>query len=136
MQIFDGHLDLAMNAVMYNRDLTLSLARLRNYEKEIKAPRDEHNRSDGRGTATVTFDELRRGQITHCTATIFTRAKPGATALEGFLRSGDDSSSPTIAAALAHAQLAYYQQLHRSGRMRILRQTEDFTPSPPHQLTL
>lgn len=128
MLIFDGHLDLAMNAVMYNRDITLPLARLRAYENDIKASRDElHHPGDGRGTATVTLEEMRRGQVFFCTATLFTRAKPGATAAEGLLRSQNDSSSPAIAAAMAHAQLAYYRQLERQGLLQIMQRAEDWS---------
>ncbi len=129
MRIFDGHLDLAMNAVAYNRDLTRSLAELRAYEKDLRSPRDARNVSDGRGTATVTLDALRQGQVRCCTATLFTRARPGATAGDGFLRCNDDSSSPMIAAALAHAQLAYYQQLQRQGYLRLIHQRDDLTPA-------
>ncbi len=137
MRIFDGHLDLAMNAVAYNRDLTWSLAQLRAYEEEVRGPRDARNVSDGRGTATVTLDELRRGRVRCCTATIFTRAKPGVTAVDCSLRCNDDSASPSIAAALAHAQLAYYQQLQTQGYLRLIHQADDLMQTnQPVQSTL
>ena len=35
--IFDGHLDLAMNALLYERDQTLSVARIRKREEGLVA---------------------------------------------------------------------------------------------------
>ena len=60
--IFDAHLDLAMNAIEWNRDLTRPLAEVRQREAHLKDKPD-------RGRGTVTFSEMRRGRVGLCVAT-------------------------------------------------------------------
>ena len=54
--IIDTHLDLAWNAVSYNRDLTLAVEAIRRREQGMT---DE----PGRGKATISLMELRRASI-------------------------------------------------------------------------
>ncbi|MCO5238749.1 MAG: hypothetical protein M9904_01725 [Chitinophagaceae bacterium] len=51
--IFDAHLDLAMNAMEWNRDLTRSLVAIRQGEMHLKDKND-------RGKGTVCLPELRK----------------------------------------------------------------------------
>ena len=64
--IFDAHLDLAMNAIEWNRDLTQSIAELRQREQTMKDKPD-------RGRGTVCLPEMRRGGIGLCVATQLAR---------------------------------------------------------------
>ena len=56
MLLFDAHLDLSMNALEWNRDLTRPLDEMR---------RREYGKTDkvDRGKGVVTLPEMRRGQI-------------------------------------------------------------------------
>lgn len=137
MPIYDGHLDLAMNAMEYNRDLTWSLDRLRAYEEPVQG-------QDDRGWCTVTLEAMRQGGVRWCTGTLFSRAKPGATAAKCFLRSDADSASPTLAMARAQGQLAYYRLLHEQGLLQLVTRKAELTQSannsvaavPPIQIVL
>src|SRR5947207_2757033 len=59
MFIFDAHLDLSMNALEWNRDLREPLDNLRERDRHFSDKPD-------RGNATVSFPEMRRGQIGIC----------------------------------------------------------------------
>ena len=59
MLILDAHLDLAMNAMEWNRDLTHPLEDIRRREQGLTDKPD-------RGQGTVSFSEMRRGQIGLC----------------------------------------------------------------------
>jgi len=54
--VFDAHLDLAWNALDWNRDLRLSAADIRRRERHLRMT------DKGRGEGTVSFPELRRGK--------------------------------------------------------------------------
>src|SRR5688500_7677019 len=66
MLVFDGHLDLAMNAMEWNRDLTRPIDEIRERE---------HERTDkpDRGRGTVSLPEMRRGGVGMCVATQIAR---------------------------------------------------------------
>ena len=66
MLIVDAHLDLAMNAIEWNRDLSRPI-------DEIRAR--EHGQTDrpDRGNGTVSFAEMRRGGVGLCVATQIAR---------------------------------------------------------------
>ena len=101
--IFDAHLDLAMNAMEWNRDLRLPLEEIRAREKGM---RDKPDRSNG----TVCFPEMRRGKIGMCVATQIARyVKPGGK-LPGWL-------SPEQAWAQTQGQLAWYRAMEERGEM-------------------
>ena len=69
--IFDAHLDLAMNALEWNRDLTRPCAELRAGEK---GKTDKPDRANG----TVSLPEMRRGGIGICVATLIARVEHNA----------------------------------------------------------
>ena len=55
MLLIDAHLDLAMNALEWNRDLNLSVEQVRQAEAGMK--------QKGRGCGTTTLPELRRAEV-------------------------------------------------------------------------
>jgi membrane dipeptidase len=103
MLLFDAHLDLAMNALEWNRDLRSPLDQLRE--------RDRHyNDKPDRGHATVSFPEMRKGQVGICVATQIARyVKPGNT------RPG--WHSPEQAWAQTQGQLAWYRAMEECGEL-------------------
>ena len=62
MLIFDAHLDISMNAVEWNRDLTKSLKEVRDREAGKTDYLD-------RGKGVLTLDEMRKGEIGICVGT-------------------------------------------------------------------
>lgn len=103
MFLFDAHLDLAMNALDWNRDLRQPLAVLR---------RREHGKLDkkDRGRGVVCFPELRKGGVGICVATQIGRyVKPG-NPLSGWY-------SPEQAWANTQGQLAWYQAMEEVGEL-------------------
>jgi membrane dipeptidase len=106
MIVIDGHLDLAMNALLWNRDLCLSA-----YETRVQ---ETGMTEKGRAAGTVGFPELRAGQVAVSLATVIARVKPeGGASL--------DYRSHAIAYAQAQGQLAYYREMARQGELRLLR---------------
>ncbi len=71
MLVVDAHLDLAMNAVMWNRDLALSALETRRIEHE------EGFTEKGRAAGTVGFPDLREGEIGLVFATVIARKNHG-----------------------------------------------------------
>jgi len=108
MLIFDAHLDLAWNAIDWNRDLLLSVSEIRRRELASDAP---DFKSRGRGT--VSFPELRRGGVGIFTATLLARQfQP--TRMPAIQR----YTSMEAAYAAAMGQLAYYRALEEAGHLR------------------
>ncbi|KAF5271281.1 hypothetical protein FQR65_LT17642 [Abscondita terminalis] len=66
MFIFDAHLDLSMNAMEWNRDLRNNVTTLRHLEQGM-------NDKPDRGRATVSFPDLRKGNIGIVVATQIAR---------------------------------------------------------------
>jgi membrane dipeptidase len=101
--IIDGHLDLSMNAIEWNRDLTKSVEEIREQEKGMC---DKPDRMYG----TVSLPEMRKGKIGLCVATQIARyVKPG-NKMPGW-------RSPHQAWAMTQAQLAWYRAMEESGEM-------------------
>src|SRR5712691_8499694 len=102
MIIFDAHLDLAWNALDWNRDLRLPVAEIRK--------REEGQTFKGRGCNTVSFPELRRGKVGVFIATLLARLlRVGAMpAIQRF-------TTMESAYATAYGQLAYYRALEQQG---------------------
>src|SRR2546427_11731661 len=70
MIIFDAHLDLAWNAIDFNRNLRLPVADIRKSEQGMPGK--------SRGCNTVSFPELRRGGVAIFIATLLARLlRPG-----------------------------------------------------------
>ncbi|MEI6684553.1 MAG: peptidase M19, partial [Planctomycetota bacterium] len=67
MLIFDAHLDLAWNALDWNRDLRLDVSLIRKRENELLMT------GKGRGVGTVSFPELRKGKVGIFIATLLAR---------------------------------------------------------------
>ena len=103
MLIFDAHLDLSMNAVEWNRDLTRPLAEVRRREEGMTDFKD-------RGNGVCTFEEMRRGEIGLCVATQIARYVREGSPLPGY-------NSPEIAWAITQAQLAWYRAMEEAGQM-------------------
>jgi membrane dipeptidase len=107
MLIFDAHLDLSMNALEWNRDLTRSLA-------EIRARERGQTEKPDRGNGTVSLDEMRKGQVGICVATLIARYVKPTNKLPGF-------HSPEIAWAHTQGQLAWYRAMEEAGQMTSIR---------------
>jgi membrane dipeptidase len=105
MIVFDAHLDLAWNALDWNRDLRLPVAQIRQAEQGLSGK--------GRGCNTVSFPELRRGKVAVFIATLLARLlRPNLMpAIQRY-------SSMPAAYAAAYGQLAYYRALEREGLLR------------------
>jgi membrane dipeptidase len=105
--IFDAHLDLAWNAIDWNRDLRLPVADVRRRERE------QGWTGKGRGLGTVSFPELRRGGVGLFIATLLARL-----VRDNMMPAFQRYESMPAAYAAAHAQLAYYRALEREGVLR------------------
>jgi membrane dipeptidase len=103
MLIVDAHLDLAMNAVEWNRDLTRPVAEIRAREQALTDKPD-------RGRGTVSFGEMRRGGIGLCVATQIARYVAPENPLPGW-------HSPEQAWAMTQAQLAWYRAMEDRGEL-------------------
>jgi len=103
MFLIDGHLDLSMNALEWNRDLTRPLAEVR---------RREQGKTDkvDRGRGVCTLPEMRRGQIGLCIATQIARYVAPENPLPGW-------HAPEIAWAQTQGQLAWYRAMEDRGEM-------------------
>src|SRR5918992_4939023 len=103
MLIIDAHLDLAMNALEWNRDLTRPVAEIRAREQALTDKPD-------RGRGTVSFDEMRRGGVGLCVATQIARYVAPDNPLAGW-------HSPEQAWAQTQGQLAWYRAMEERGEL-------------------
>lgn len=105
MFLIDAHLDMAFNAIEYNRDYTCSVQELREreIEKHLTDKRD-------RGKGTVSLPDLRRGNVGLVVATQLARVTERGSAFDGW-------HSPAQAWAMTQAQLAWYQAMEHLGEM-------------------
>lgn len=101
--IVDAHLDLSMNALEWNRDLTRPLNEIRQREMFMKDKPD-------RGKGTVCLPELRKGRIGLVVATQLARYTPPGSSLSGW-------NSPQQAWAMTQAQLCWYREMEKLGEM-------------------
>ena len=106
--LFDAHLDLALNAIEWNRDLTRPLAEIRQREAHLRDKPD-------RGRGTVCLPEMRRARIGVCVATQLARLEHDAYSPVFGWR------SPAQAWAMTQAQLAWYRAMEEAGEMVALR---------------
>jgi membrane dipeptidase len=102
----DAHLDLAWNALQWNRNLQDSVYRIREQEGNLSGP--------GRGQGTVALPELRKGRVAVCFATLLARST-------GRIEPNVDYLSPLQAYAVAQGQLAYYRALDELGEVRLIK---------------
>ena len=112
MLIFDAHLDLAFNAVDWNRDLRMHIAEMRGLESNLKMT------DPGRRNNTVSFPELRKGGVGLGVATLFARVEQAVN--HPF---GCTTAEACYATAMSH--LYYYRAMERSGWMRSIRTRGD-----------
>jgi membrane dipeptidase len=101
--IVDAHLDLAMNALEWNRDLTRPIDEIRQREQGLT------DRPD-RGRGTVSFPEMRRGDVRLCVATQIARYVAHGNPLPGW-------HSPDQAWAMTQGQLAWYRAMEERGEL-------------------
>src|SRR5881394_2474119 len=103
MFIIDAHLDLAMNAMEWNRDLRLPVNDIRKREEGLN---DKPDRAKG----TVSLHELRKGQIGLVVATQIARYVEPGNPLPGW-------NSPEQAWAQTQAQLAWYKAMEERNEL-------------------
>jgi len=106
MLIFDAHLDMAWNACEWNRDLMKPVAELRQFEK--------HFSDIVPGDCTVSWPELRRGNVGLIIATLLPRLHRKDKELTFYQSREADYGS-------AHGQLAYYRAMTERGVLRPVR---------------
>jgi membrane dipeptidase len=103
MLIVDAHLDLSMNAMEWNRDLTRPIEEIRSREKALTDKPD-------RGNGVVNFEELRKGNIGLVVATQIARYVSEQNSLPGW-------HSPEQAWAQTQAQLAWYKAMEERNEL-------------------
>lgn len=101
--IIDGHLDLAMNAMEWNRDLRKEIDEIRERERDLTDKPD-------RGKGLVSLTALRKGNIGLVVATQIARYAAPDSAFKGW-------HSPAQAWAQTQAQLAWYKTMEDEGEM-------------------
>jgi len=111
MLIFDAHLDLAMNAMEWNRDFTRPLEEIRKRESGLKDKPD-------RGHGTVCFPEMRRGKVGLCVATQIGRFVTPDLPRPGWF-------SQEQAWAQTQGQLAWYRAMEETGELVSIRTRGD-----------
>ena len=104
MLIFDAHLDLAMNALEWNRDLTWPIERIRQREQGMTDKPD-------RGQGTVCLPEMRRGEVALCVATQIARIEHNSYSPVFGWRSQEQAWAQT------QGQLAWYRVMEEAGEM-------------------
>jgi len=106
MLVIDGHLDLAMNALSWNRDLERPVAETRALEVGMA--------QKGRACGTVAVPEMRQGEVGVCLATVIARVARAGNPLSGY-------PTAEIAYAIAQGQRYYYRALEARGQLRLIR---------------
>lgn len=109
--IIDIHLDLAMNALEWNRDLTKSISEINQWEQGMTDKPDREN-------AMVCLEELRKGDIGIVVATQIARVVKKDSSLPGW-------ASAEQAWAHTQGQLAYYRTLENQGDIVQIKSAED-----------
>lgn len=107
MFVFDCHLDLSMNAMEWNRDLTRPIEEIRRREKGLTDRKD-------RERGVVCFPEMRRGNVGICVATQIARYVKETNPFPGW-------NSPEIAWAMTQAQVAWYRAMEEKGELKQIR---------------
>ena len=111
MFTIDAHLDLSMNALEWNRDLTRPL-------EEINAREQGLTDKPDRGNATVSLPELRKGNVGLVVATQIARYVAPDNPLPGW-------HSPQQAWAHTQGQLAWYQAMEEQGELKQIRNLQE-----------
>src|SRR5215218_295010 len=103
MFLMDAHLDLSMNALEWNRDLSRPIDEIREREAGLTDKPD-------RGRGTVSFEEMRRGGVGLCVATQIARYVAPDNRLAGW-------HSQEQAWAMTQGQLAWYRAMEERGEL-------------------
>jgi len=103
--IFDAHLDMAWNAVEWNRDLMLPVSEIRKFE--------QHFENIIPGEATVSWTELKKGRVGMTISTLLPRLHRKDKARSFY-------QSDEAAYACAYGQLAYYRAMVEKGVLRCI----------------
>ena len=114
MLIFDAHLDMAWNAVEWNRDLMLPVSQIREFERQFTGIVP--------GECTTSWHALRQGSVGLTICTLLPRLHRKDKALTFY-------QSREAAYASAHGQLAYYKALAKRG---VLREIHDHSSLTEH----
>jgi len=104
--LVDAHLDLAMNALNWDRNLDLTVEQIREMEAGMIPEK-------GRACGTVAFPEMRKGEVGLSIVTVVAR-----TAWSGSPATG--AACQEISYAKAQGQLAYYRCLESQGKIRMI----------------
>jgi membrane dipeptidase len=107
----DAHLDLSMNALEWNRDLTRPV-------HEINARENGLTDKPDRGNATVSLPDLRKGNVGLVVATQIGRYVEKGNPLPGW-------HSPAQAWAQTQGQLAWYQAMVEQGEMTQIKNSKE-----------
>jgi membrane dipeptidase len=110
--IFDAHLDLAWNALEWNRNLEQTVAEIREFERNYPGIVP--------GDGTVSYPELTRGGIGVVIATLLPRLHRKEHDLTFY-------QGREAAYASAQGQLAYYRSMERKGVLRSLPDAQSLT---------
>jgi membrane dipeptidase len=105
MIVVDGHLDLAWNALQWNRNLLDPVAVIRANESTLP--------ERGRRLGTVALPQMRQGRIALCFATLLARST-------GQPAPHIDYATPQQSHGIARGQLAYYRALAHAGHVRVI----------------
>jgi membrane dipeptidase len=111
MFTIDAHLDLSMNAMEWNRDLTRPLAEINAREQGLTDKPD-------RGNGTVSLPELRKGNVGLVVATQIARFVALDNPLPGW-------HSPQQAWAHTQGQLAWYRAMEKQGELKQIRNWQE-----------
>jgi len=103
MQLFDAHLDMAWNALEWNRELKHPIEEIRKFEETLTDRKT--------GDPVVSWAELRKGNIGTIIATLLPRRNARDSANSFF-------QSREAAYAASRAQLIYYRKLVEQGYLR------------------
>ena len=109
--IFDAHLDLAMNALEWNRDLRWTVKDIRKSEEGMT---DKPDRAKG----TVSLPSMREASVGFCVATQIGRYVKRGNNIPGW-------RSPEQAWAQTQGQLAWYKTMEENGEMAQIRTSND-----------
>jgi membrane dipeptidase len=116
----DAHLDLALNALEWNRDLTRPITEIRAAETGL---RDKA----GRGRGTVCLPEMRRGRVGLAVVTQLARVNRN----EG-VNPVAVWQSPTQAWAMTQGQLAWYRAMEEAGEIKMIATKADLEKHVEH----
>ncbi len=103
MLIFDAHLDMAWNALEWNRNLELPVAKIREFERQFSGINP--------GLNTVSWHDLRQGRVGITISTLLPRLHRKDKALTHY-------QSREAAYAASYAQLYYYRAMAAKGVLR------------------